>query len=307
MPIPPNLPPEIQNLLHAHKKNTHTHQRCVLEPVCAHYRDFFAKGWEKKDEIFGRAYDSWTPTSRYLGLSGRLATRPDRRSGSAVASRSTRAFLFLACRRNADWGKVNPEKKQRIDRSTQETTAPSAKQLGPTGEGLTAAVAASLTAAERWWSWSSSSLRLFASTCLRRCSSYDSASATSFRCAAFLAIPISLGFVWEQNGMGRGEAEEARRRSREKGAVPRKGTGAFVHSVHEPVAPGPFVSGIGTVISWTRCMDLVHSSRRRTAPDSKFELGGRGWLCGGFSRKWVGARAEFRSGPTCLPVLLAVL
>jgi hypothetical protein len=47
-----------------------------------------------------------------------------------------------------------------------------------TGEGL--AAAASRTAAERWWSCSSSSFLLFASICLRLCSSYDAASAMIF-------------------------------------------------------------------------------------------------------------------------------
>jgi hypothetical protein len=107
--------------------------------------------------------------------------------------------------------------------ATQGRARPLAKQPGPTGEGL---AAASLTAAERWWSWSSSSLRLFASTCLRRCSSYDTASAISFRCA--VPIPISLGA--ERN---RG-ADEARRRSRE-----RKGWGRREERNGRVCEPGP--------------------------------------------------------------------
>jgi len=79
-------------------------------------------------------------------------------------------------------------------------TALPVKKTGHTDEGL-AAAAASLTAAERWWSCSSSSFRLFASICLRRCSSYATAS----------AISLLSGSPLEQL---RG-AEQTRRRCRE--------------------------------------------------------------------------------------------
>jgi hypothetical protein len=100
--------------------------------------------------------------------------------------------------------------------------------------------------------------------------------------------------------MGRGEAEEARRRSREKGAVPRKGTGPFVHSVHEPVAPGPFVSGIATVISWTRCIDLVHGVGDERLQIQNLNSADEGGCVVGFRGSgWEHGRRSDRGPPVC--------
>jgi hypothetical protein len=109
--------------------------------------------------------------------------------------------------------KVYPQngRKEGIERHKKQL---SVKKPGHTDEGL-AAAAASLTAAERRWSCSSSSFRLFASICLCRCSSY--ATATGTATASAISLLSCLFPTWIDISISLSSFGEESRREKRRG------------------------------------------------------------------------------------------